>query len=260
MIMKNALTALIVWLALAYSTLALAQTSEQIRSDRPGQANSPFTAGQKQLILQTGGTFEGVDFGQQEQDGFVSTTNIRYGLGETFEVRTTFQLRRDKIDGEGIAEQNLGGLSAWDIGLRTNLLSGGDLKPALGVEALLNINATSEDYPQDNLSPTFLVMFEQPINESITFASNLGVSWDGNGNNPTGIYVANLSFPIIGSLGAFIENYGQWFEDDFDTRFDGGFSYLATDDLQLDLSAGLGENDDVSDWFVDLGLSWRIAL
>lgn len=43
----------------------------------------------------------------------------------------------------------------------------------------------------------------------------------------------------------------------FDTRFDGGFAYLCNNDLQLDVLAGAGNNDDVSDYFVSVGVSWR---
>lgn len=39
--------------------------------------------------------------------------------------------------------------------------------------------------------------------------------------------------------------------------FDGGFTYLLRDDLQVDASAGVGLSDDADDWFVGLGLSLR---
>ena len=79
----------------------------------------------------------------------------------------------------------------------------------------------------------------------------------------TGGYVVNLSFPITEKLGGFVETYGnynpnQYGEDDFSILFDGGLAYLLNPDLQFDVSTGVGDNDGVNSWFVDLGVSWRI--
>lgn len=40
--------------------------------------------------------------------------------------------------------------------------------------------------------------------------------------------------------------------------FDGGFTYLVNDDLQLDARAGIGAfNGESPDYFVGIGMSWR---
>jgi len=115
----------------------------------------------------------------------------------------------------------------------------------------------SEDYKIDNLAPRFIIVTGQKLSETFTLTTNWGGSWNGNNSMGTGFYIINLSFPIVGQLGGFVENYGDVNDGDFDTRFDAGFAYLVNNDLQLDLLGGLGKNDGFSDYFVSVGVSWR---
>jgi hypothetical protein len=59
------------------------------------------------------------------------------------------------------------------------------------------------------------------------------------------------------NLGVFIENYGNLQQSDFDSFLDGGIAYLINNNLQLDLYSGFGKNDEVKDFFVSAGISWR---
>lgn len=61
--------------------------------------------------------------------------------------------------------------------------------------------------------------------------------------------------------------YTEWFmlattgkaDEVAEHYFDGGFTYLATDDLQFDIRAGVGLNDDAQDFFVGSGLAFRFG-
>jgi hypothetical protein len=62
-----------------------------------------------------------------------------------------------------------------------------------------------------------------------------------------------------------VGSYAEWFAlvpDGADTSrtqqyFNGGFTYLMTDNIQLDVRAGVGLNDAADDFFVGSGLSVR---
>jgi hypothetical protein len=41
---------------------------------------------------------------------------------------------------------------------------------------------------------------------------------------------------------------------------DGGFTWLVSDNLQLDISAGAGLNHAAPDFFISAGAAWRFAL
>ena len=68
-----------------------------------------------------------------------------------------------------------------------------------------------------------------------------------------------LSRSLGERLGAFVEYFADIEESASDQHsLDGGFTWLARDDLQLDLSAGIGLNDEAPDFFVAAGVSWRL--
>jgi hypothetical protein len=71
-----------------------------------------------------------------------------------------------------------------------------------------------------------------------------------------------LGIGLTESLGAFVEFFG-----DIPTYshgpgpanlFDGGFTYLLNDNIQLDASAGVGLSQAAEDWFASIGLSFRL--
>jgi len=95
--------------------------------------------------------------------------------------------------------------------------------------------------------------------KSMSFASNWILSYSGDDPYPTGKYVFNFAFPIYRKLSGFVENYGQLSQKIFQTRFDGGFAYLVNNNVQLDMFAGYGSNQSVNDYFVSLGVSWRVV-
>ena len=60
-------------------------------------------------------------------------------------------------------------------------------------------------------------------------------------------------------LGGFVEYFGgvKTRGEDDEHSVDGGFTWLVNDDLQLDLSAGVGLNHAAPDFFVSAGFAWR---
>jgi hypothetical protein len=71
-----------------------------------------------------------------------------------------------------------------------------------------------------------------------------------------------INYSLAEGLGA----YTEWFAlipsgadtDKTEHYFDGGFTYLLNDDVQLDLRAGVGLNDAAEDYFIGTGLSIRV--
>ena len=63
-------------------------------------------------------------------------------------------------------------------------------------------------------------------------------------------------------VGAFIEYYAAFTDEGIDDEhaMDGGFTWLVSDDLQLDLSVGAGLNHAAPDFFVSVGAAWRFFL
>jgi hypothetical protein len=237
----------------------LAQTSDIIRSSRPGQSFTPYSVGENVFQIQSGVNFNGFDETNSNVDGNGAflVALVRYGITETIEVRSEFQFNRDQTN-MGTDKEVLDGFSAWNIGMRFNVLNPEDVtKPALGFQVDLSINAVSSDFNADRVAPRLLLLHSQALNPWLGLTTNWGVAWNGNDEIPRGFYTLAFTFALSDKWSVLAENYGEIENSDFDTRFDTGLAYLVNNDLQLDLGMGYGKNDKVSDYFIDAGVSIR---
>jgi len=70
---------------------AYSQYSEQIRTARPGASLGPFTTGKNIFQIQSGITNSNSDFGGgAELNVWRQFNSLRYGILETFEIRSAF--------------------------------------------------------------------------------------------------------------------------------------------------------------------------
>lgn len=240
------------------SAAVLAQSSDLIRSSRPGQSFTPYTVGKGTFQIQSGINFNGFEeSATTDGNGLFFIALGRYGISETIEVRTEFQINRDKVVTAG-EDEVFSGLSAWSIGMRFNILNPEDVKkPALGFQFDLNLNAASSDFKSEYIAPKIILLHSQALSAKLGLTTNWGVAWNGNNASPRGFYTLAFTYALNDQWALLLENYGEVADSDFDTRFDTGIAYLLNNDLQLDLGAGYGKNDGASDYFIDAGVSVR---
>jgi len=116
------------------------------------------------------------------------------------------------------------------------------------------ISLWQEVYPQ----PDFRFAIQHSLTSFYALSYNLGCSWsDG---YPQYIYTLSNGFALGDSWGCFVELFGD-VDRNFETgnhMADGGITFLATDDLQLDISGGFGLTELSDDWFVSGGVSFRL--
>ena len=79
------------------------------------------------------------------------------------------------------------------------------------------------------------------------------------------MFPASISYQTSSSLTDRLGTYFEYFgfypnADDMDAAhsMNGGFTYLITDNLQFDIRAGFGLNEEADDFFTGAGFSWRI--
>lgn len=226
-----------------------AQYTESISSGRPGQAVSPFAVGKYVFQMQTG-----VDFYNTSSDGvsgvnsYVPNNFFRYGVTERFELNSGLAYTFSK----GFEE-----LTSLSIGTRINLYEGNDKLPPMGLQVSLNLPTNSE--VSSKVLPQALFIFGDSLTENLGYTVNIGSSFDEN-FNATGIYVLNFSYSLNDKIGLFVEPYGTFTQTDFTIKFDGGISYLANNNLQLDFLTGYGKNDGEGEFMIGIGFSWRFLL
>jgi len=249
---------IILCLCLLVSSLSFSQYNPTIRTARPGQAVGPFTTGKNIFQIQTGITSDWFDNTTSDVSGnglgyFLS---LRYGLEESFEIRSAFGVRRD-ITSTNTTESTIGGINVWNVGIRYNIVNGKGKQASYGIQTDVRFNFVDEDYNIDDLAPRIMLIHGQKLGANLGLTTNWGISWNGFNSTPRGFYVINMSFPISDKLGGFVETYGGVIRDDFTIFFDTGLAYLVNNDFQLDISMGYGSNDNVRVTFIDAGISWR---
>ena len=234
------------------------QSSEIIRSSRPGQSFTPYTVGHNVFQIQSGVNYNGFDEDSNvDGNGLFFIALGRYGITETIEIRTEFQFNRDQVMTGG-EKETFTGLSAWTIGIRFNMLNPEDAtKPALGFQFDLNTNAASSDFKSEHIAPKVILLHSQALSSKLGLTTNWGVAWNGNDASPRGFYTVAFTYALDDQWALLLENYGEIEDSDFDTRFDTGLAYLLNSNLQLDLGFGYGKNNGASDYFGDAGVSVR---
>lgn len=245
---------LILWV-LACPLVLAGQYNETIRSGRPGQAIGPFTLGAKVLQVQSGLNFNRINFDGTEIESVSSNTVIRYGIWERFEISGVINGQDEQIVSNG-QQLSRSGISDTQFGGRINVLDNDGVVPAVCLQGRLLLTFVSNDFERENLGSNFIIATANQVTDRLSLITNFGLVWSGNGGDPRSFYVLNVSYSMTDRLGVFADMYGDL--DGFTTNFDGGFSYLVNNDLQLDASAAWQDQVGVSDWYVDVGVSWRV--
>ena len=102
------------------------------------------------------------------------------------------------------------------------------------------------------------------LGERFSLDTDLGVGTPTQGVDDSGrVYqlfaAASLGISLTDRIGALLEYYaivqGRGMRDEH--AVSGGFTYLLTDDVLLDISGGVGLNREAPDFFVGPGIAWR---
>jgi len=248
-------------LVLITGVTSYAQYGESIRSGRPGQAIGPFTVGTRVFQVQAGTDVSGSK--QDSQDGInreaIDVGSVfRLGLTKKFELGLGINYNSQSIENVN-GNEDLSGISAFSIRMRSNVYEGKGATPSVGYQFELGIPIVDREYRSDQLAPKITVVTGQKFGDRWGFVTNWGASWDGNSAQSTGFNILNIGYGLSDKLSLFIEQYGFLNNKKYDSKLDGGLAYLINNDLQLDLHGGRDRNlDDHKEWFVSLGVSWRV--
>ncbi|TXD46409.1 transporter [Polaribacter sp. IC073] len=212
------------------ATMASAQYTEYLASDRPGQALSSSTVGEKVFQVQTG-----IDFTESTSE-FYPSSYFRYGFSERFEVNSGFVLSGDTFGGD---------LESFTVGARYNLS-----KKENKVQSSLQL---SHDLGSSISSTQLIYILSSSFSEKLGYTVNLGLHLNDNLGFDNGIYIFNLSYAFNDKVGVFAETYGTFSNNSFQMNFDAGVYYLLNNNLQLDALIGKNEG-----FFGGAGVTWRI--
>lgn len=246
-------SAVLVWPRPAPST-GLAST------DRPGFADSTAVMPRGHFQLELGYT---VSQDREEKvrtrDHAFPQSNLRIGLLDELELRLLwngFSLTETKSEGELSHDDGVGDMT---LGLRAPLLKNDGISPDLTALFNLSIPVGTPSKSADELVPDLRLAYGWELIASLRLYG-VGIAsagYDDEGRFFQGSASSGLSLAITKELSAFIEYFGIYANDRSAPRHsvDGGFAYLLTPSIQLDLSLGFGLNDEATDSFLAAGIS-----
>jgi hypothetical protein len=242
----------LLFLLASISEITSAQTVPPIQTDRPSQSESPYTVPKYYIQLENG--FLKETRSSNSSIIYYPSTLWKYGINERFEIRMITELVSDKVD-----DNTTSGLKPITIGMKVNLFESKGILPMTSfIGYLATSDIGSKDFATTYYAPTFKFAMLNTLSDKITLGYNLGAKWDGESPEPIFLYTLNTGVSITAKLGGYVELYGFLPQKSkSDHRFDGGLSYLVTNNLLLDLSGGLGLTENAPEHYFCLGLSFR---
>ena len=231
--------------------VSLSAFSQQIITDRPDQTESSSTIPKGSLQIEMGlvaQTFENID-------GFAGpSTLVRVGLLDCLELRLFNQYESIKLD-YGFDSEKYSGFSDLEIGFKVQLFKKEGVNTEIAFLSHAVIPTAKNELSNDKTGTINKLSIAHGLSDKIALGYNVGYDYVGQIHSLT--YSAALGFSLGENVGAYIEPYGVYGEQGFfKSYFDAGFTYLTSDNFQLDVSYGLGLNNDLQ--YFSAGFSWNI--
>jgi hypothetical protein len=242
---------LLLFLLVTYFSQLRAQTT--IQTDRPDQTECPFITPVGFMQAENGFTYENID--KINKAITLPTILWKYGVNKNFELRLITEANTNKSFGNKVT-----GFVPTIIGFKVSVSEENGIIPATGFIGHLALpNAASSKFKASYNAPSFRFNMQHTLSNKFTLAYNLGAEWNGESPEPSFIYTLTSGMSITEKLGAYIELYGFAPQNDkADHRADGGFTYLITNDVMVDISGGFGISEQSPDNYFALGFSYRL--
>ncbi|WNM19746.1 transporter [Flavobacterium capsici] len=230
-----------------------AQEMEPIQTDRPDQTESPSLTPKGMFQVETGFSFQKND--NISKSNLLPSTLWKYGVNENFELRliTEFAVEKNNIE-------KTTGLNPILIGCKIKIAEEKGFFPKTSFIGHISLpNAASTPFKTDYFAPEFRFVMQHTLSKKFSFSYNLGAEWDGFTPEPTFIYTVATGYSITEKLGSYIELFGFAPQNnEANHNFDGGLTYLISNNFMVDLSAGIGITKNAPDNYIAAGFSFRI--
>lgn len=226
-----------------------------IETDRPDQTEASSIVPAKFLQAEVGFLHEKVD--DDISSSLYPSILWRYGVNNQFELRLITE-----FGSQNIQKVKSSGFSPVAVGFKTKLSEEKNILPEISFIGHLGIGqVASSPYSATGIAPDFRFLFSNTINEKLSIGYNLGAYWNHDSPAANGIYTIAAAYSLTNKLGGFAEFFGSYNAESSPSHsFDGGLTYLISEDFQLDASAGVGISRSAPDFFIGGGLSYRLPL
>lgn len=254
--------------------LPAAPLTEPIVTDRPDFTESALSVPWGHMQLEGGYTYiandeDGLRTGEHVFPEFL----LRTGIVEDFEFRlgwTGWSLTESLFTEENDAGRRVrvkdhdDGATDMSVGFKVHLLEQQGLVPEFGVigEMSLPTGSRSTGKSAGDVEPGAKLLWSYDLSEDLALSGNFNfaVPSSDSGRFFQSAASVSLSYGLTDRLGVYTEYFGFYPNDrggDCAHYANGGFTFLVTDNFQLDIRSGVGLNEEADDCFVGAGFAIR---
>jgi hypothetical protein len=244
------------------SVFASAQTTPELITDRPDQTESSAVVPHKFLQIETGFLLENKSNNLLKHKSYAfNSTLLRYGLLHNFELRLGLEYLSDRFEmKQQDTTSKIAGFGPLYTGFKVKIADEDGWKPEIAFLGGFVFPFTAKkDYKPSHVAADMRLAFSHTLSDRFSLGYNLGAEWDGESAGPLYFYSIALGVGLTNNLSIFAESFGLLNpEGEPENLVDAGFTYLILQNLQVDLSGGIGLNDQAIDNFISFGLTLRI--
>lgn len=241
-------------------------------TDRPDFTESTDAVPYGHFQLEMGYTFT---YDREQTDRVHSHTApeglLRLGMLENFELRIGwdgYQWSENLFETQTRAGRSVR-REEWtqdsidmSLGLKYKFLEQDGLLPHFGVIAEVSVPSGSGEASSGDVDPTVVLLWAYDLADGLSVAGNVGLGVPTDPEERFFQTTGSLSFAVAltDRLGAYVEYFGFYpntARSDCAHSFNGGFTYLITENFQVDIRAGMGLNEEADDFFTGAGFAWR---
>ncbi len=255
-----------------YFGLPAAPIDEPLVTDRPDFTESTVTvpAGRMQLEAGYTYTYDSGD-GVRTQDHTNPEVLLRVGLADDVELRLgwtgwshveeVFRERNAAGRRVKVRDRDDGG-NDMNIGLKFHLIDQDGWVPDFGIIVDADVPTGAGGQTSGDFDPAVKFLWAYDLTDDLSLAGNVNFAAP---TSETGrFFQASTSLSLAASLteklGGYVEYFG-FFRNERGQgdaqHLNGGFTYLITNNFQVDIRVGMGLNDEADDFFTGVGFSWR---
>ncbi len=252
--------------------LPAAPLTEPLVTDRPDFTESTEAVPFGRVQLEMGYTFTwDHEDGERVKDHTAPEGLLRLGLWENFELRIGWEgyswsqarFGDESPRGRPITRREWSqGASDLSLGFKYKLVEQDGLVPHFGIIGELSLPSGSAGVSSGDVDPAVKLLWAHDLTDDLAVAGNVNfaVPTEEAGRFFQTAASVSLAYSLTERLGTYIEYYGFYPNtrtSDCAHYVNGGFTYLLTDNLQFDIRAGVGLNEEADDFFSGIGFSWR---
>lgn len=254
--------ALITTLALCAAPAVHAQ--DEIATDRPDFVESSNVVGNGRLQVETSLLLERDRSGAARDRSVSTPTLLRYGIGESFELRAETDGRIASRHTEGGLRTTGRGYADTSLGVKWHAMDAAGKLPSVGVLAHADLDSGSRAYRGQGLRPSLRVVGEWELanDMSLGVMPGIGIERGDAGRYRYAILGVVLGKSINERLRGFVEvampQIARSVDGGTQASFDAGGAYLLSDTVQLDAMVSRGLNSRTPDLAFTVGLSFKL--